>query len=145
MRYFSAVNSGRRWRGLDAAGSCRNRRQQGAGLSDNATLELGVAYERRTEHRLPAFVVVNACLTGSIGQDFCDHFCRSLRSAQNFNEWHEQRHEQRNDVFLQKAHRRTDIAAPEAGSWINARLDSAEVQARSLTREHHHGRNIALL
>lgn len=38
-----------------------NRRQQGAGFSDDAVLELRVAYERRALHRMAALVLVDTC------------------------------------------------------------------------------------
>jgi hypothetical protein len=83
--------------------------QKGARLGDNAILELRVAHERGAEHRMAALVVVDTGLTGCSDQDLGDHARCSLRSPQYLDEGHEQRNQQRNDVFLQKAHRGTDI------------------------------------
>jgi len=121
-----------------------NRRKQGACLGDDAILELRIAHERGALHGPAALVVIDAGLTGCLDQDLGDDARGSLRGAQYLDEGHEQRHKQRNDVFLQKTDRGADIAPAKAGGWIKARFDRAEAQPWSLTREHHHGGNIAL-
>jgi hypothetical protein len=47
----------------------------------DAILELRVAHQRGTEHRVTAFVVVDAGLTGCIDQDFGGHAPGPLRGA----------------------------------------------------------------
>jgi hypothetical protein len=61
--------------------SGRNRRQQDVRFRDDTVLELRVAHERGAEHRVTAFVVVDAGLTGCIDQEFGGHARGSLRGC----------------------------------------------------------------